>query len=271
MVWLPFASYNLWSLFTPAIGQERWHCDMKRGFAKARQQEPAIKALLTQDNTHQRIGHLTQRGVYEFHVDPLMLYHSNAVERVAEILLLRQESNVVQEKVITILNNYCTRPFLFDKEIIHLIRGDEGFPDPILIQHGSYSFNLYAAIDCIFREPDGTIHILDFKTGKTEFDRRQGFVYLLAASYLYPQQPTVASFYNLETRKWSNPIRATPLQIKAIQVEMMRIAQRHQRDLYQYRQKQSNFNQIYPPNPGSSCRYCQFNSVCEFSTSEISA
>ena len=34
--WRPFASYNLWLQFAPPIGQERWHCDMKRGFTKAR-------------------------------------------------------------------------------------------------------------------------------------------------------------------------------------------------------------------------------------------
>lgn len=34
--WLPFASYNLWSLFTPAVGQEHWHCHMNRDYAKVR-------------------------------------------------------------------------------------------------------------------------------------------------------------------------------------------------------------------------------------------
>jgi len=40
-------------------------------------------------------------------------------------------------------------------------------------------------------EPDGTLHILDFKTGKSEFDRRQAYVYLLAAKYLYPNRSAV--------------------------------------------------------------------------------
>lgn len=269
MVWLPFASYNLWSLFKPAVGQESWHCDMKRGFTKARKKEPAIAALLEQDNTHQRIGHLAQRGVYEFHQDHLMLYRSDAVERVAEILQLSQESDEVQQRVITILEKYREHPILFGKDIIHIIRGDEGFPEPILIKLGDYSFNLYAAIDCIFRESDSTLHILDFKTGKSEFDRRQGFIYLLAASYLYPKQATIASFYNLETGKCSNSISATSAQINAIQTEMIRIAQQHQKDLHRYRQNLDDFKQIYPPNPSISCKYCPFNSVCEFSAFEV--
>lgn len=269
MNWLPFASYNLWLQFMPAVGQERWHCDMKRGFTKARKREPDVAALLEQDNTYQRIGHLAQRGVYEFHRDTLMLCRANGLEKVAEILQLSRESDEVQERVIQILKNYQEHPVLFNKTIIHLIRGDEGFPKPILIQTSNYSFNLYAAIDCIFREPDGTLHILDFKTGKTDFDRRQGYVYLLAASYLYPQQRAVASFYNLETGKWSNPISATTAQIKAIKIEMMQIAQQHQKDLQQYRQNIEYFAQIYPPNSSIACKYCPFNSICEFSALQI--
>lgn len=268
MVWLPFASYNLWSLFKPAVGQESWHCDMKRGFTKAWKNEPAIAALLKQDNTHQRIGHLAQKGVYEFHRDNLMLYSSNVAEKVAEILQLSRELDEVQQRVIVILKKYQEHPILLGKDITHLIRGDEGFPEPIFIRHGNYSFNLFAAIDCIYRESNGTLHILDFKTGKTDFDRRQGFVYLLAANYLYPKQAAIASFYNLETEKWSKPISATSVQINAIQIEMMRLAQQHQKDLQLYRQNSDNFDRIYPPNPGISCKYCSFSSVCKFSTFE---
>ena len=81
-----FASYNLWSLFSPPVGQEYWHCDMKRGFTKARKKEPQVKALLEQDNTAQRIGILAQKGVYEFHQNSPILYRRDAVEQVAEIL-----------------------------------------------------------------------------------------------------------------------------------------------------------------------------------------
>lgn len=266
-----FASYNLLSLYSPPVGLEHLHCDMKRGFAKARKREPLIAELLEQDNPYQRIGLLAQRGVYEFHQDPLMLYRKNIVETLTEILQLNQEINLVQERVISILENYHKNPILFGKNIIKLCRGDEGFPEPILIQQGNSLFNLYAAIDCIFREEDGTLHILDFKTGKTDFDQRQAYVYLMAASHLYPQQKTVASFYNLETGKWSNPITATSKALIAFQVEMALIAQRHQKDLQRYRNNPAGFSQIFPPNPGVACRYCPFNSVCKFAISEVVA
>ncbi|MHC5829641.1 MAG: PD-(D/E)XK nuclease family protein, partial [Nostoc sp.] len=122
-------------------------------------------------------------------------------------------------------------PILAEKKIIQLSRGDEGFPKPILIKQGNQSFNLYAAIDCIFAEEDDTLHILDFKTGHSDFDPRQGYVYLLAASYLYPHQKAVASFYNLESGKWSELISPTSNTLKAFQIELALIAQRHQEDL----------------------------------------
>ncbi|MBC6478068.1 MAG: PD-(D/E)XK nuclease family protein [Hormoscilla sp. GM7CHS1pb] len=269
-----FASYNLWSLFSPPVGQEYWHCDMKRGFTKARKKEPQVKALLEQDNTAQRIGILAQKGVYEFHQNSPILYRRDAVEQVAEILQLSQESATVQARVTAILKKYGENPILLGKNIVKLIRGDEGYPTPILIREGNYVFNLFAAIDCIFTEPDGTLHILDFKTGKSDFDRRQAFVYLLAARYLYPQQPAIASFYNLETGKASEDIKATNVQLRAIQSELTHIAKQHQQDLRRYRQNRQNpacFTEIFPPNPGFACRYCAFNSICKFSVSEVSA
>lgn len=95
--WRPSASYNLLLQFSPPVGQEHLHCDMKRGFAKGRSREPSVAALLVQDNIHQRIGILAQRGVYEFHEDPLMLYRRDAVKQVAKILQLSQEPDLVQE------------------------------------------------------------------------------------------------------------------------------------------------------------------------------
>ncbi|MHC5831566.1 MAG: PD-(D/E)XK nuclease family protein, partial [Nostoc sp.] len=103
-------------------------------------------------------------GIYEFYQDPLLLSQSEAVEEVAAILKLSQEPEEVQERIIQILNNYCKKPILVGKQIIQLSKGDEEFPLPITIQQGNYSFALYAPTDCTFKQPDGTIHILDFKT-----------------------------------------------------------------------------------------------------------
>ncbi len=109
---LPFASYNLWSLFTSPVGKECWFCDMKRGFNKVRQKERKVKALLEQDNKYQGIGILAQKGVYAFHQDLKLLHQSDCVERVAEVLRLNQELDEVRERVIFILTNYKKKPIL---------------------------------------------------------------------------------------------------------------------------------------------------------------
>ncbi|WP_414620272.1 PD-(D/E)XK nuclease family protein [Calothrix sp. CCY 0018] len=259
-----FASYNLLSLFSPPVGLEHLHCDMKRGFAKARKREPEVAALLDKDNTAQTIGLLAQKAVYEIHQDFSVFSQKDALNRIVNILQLNKESDLVRERVINIIENYFENPILLSKKIIKLSRGDEGFPEPILIQQGNYLFNLYAAIDCIFLEENKTLHILDFKTGKSDFDRRQAYIYLLAASYLYPENKAVASFYNLETCKQSKKITATPETLESFQITMSRIAKQHQKDLQRYRQKSDYFQDVFPQNPGISCRFCPFSSICKF-------
>lgn len=262
----PFASYHLWSLYAPAAGQERWHCQMKRGFIKARQHEPQVKILLGQATPPQRIGLLAQKGVYEFHHHRHFLHQPDGVEKVAQLLKLSKSTFEVQQRVLQILKNYYKTPFLLGKRILQLTRGDEGFPSPIIIQQERYGFRLYATMDCIFSESDSTLHILDFKTGKSAFDQRQALVYLLAARYLYPEYRAVASFYNLERCKTSELITVTSAQLDAVETELARLADQHQKDLHKYQENRSKFSEIFPPNPGSHCRYCPFHSICEFSS-----
>ncbi|MCU0535187.1 MAG: PD-(D/E)XK nuclease family protein [Hydrococcus sp. Prado102] len=268
--WYASVSYKIWSEFSPPIGQEHWHCDMKRGFTRVRKREPQVAAFLNQDNIPQRIGLLAQRGVYEFHQSPHLLSQANGCDRVIKTLQLHQELAEVQEKVFSILQNYYRQPILLNKNVIHLNRGDEGIPDPILIEHGSFKFQLYAAIDCIFVESNGTIHILDFKTGTSQFDKRQAYVYLLAAKYLYPNRKAIASFYNLETNQWSNPVTASDEAIESICIELKLIARRSQQERYFYKQNIKSFNELFPANPSFACQYCPFHSICDFSIAEAS-
>ncbi|MFH7024648.1 MAG: PD-(D/E)XK nuclease family protein [Heteroscytonema crispum UTEX LB 1556] len=260
-----FASYHLWSLIAPGAGQERWHCQMRRGFVKARQHDPQVKALLAKATAPQRIGILAQKGVYEFHYNRHLLDQSDGVEQVAQLLKLSNSTDEVQQRVLQILKNYHNSPLLLGKHIIQLTRGDEGFPKPIVIEHEDYCFRLYAAMDCIFIESDSTLHIIDFKTGKSAFDQRQALVYLLAARYLYPEYQAVASFYNLEMGKKSDLITVTKSELDYVELELANIAYKHQQDLQKYQEETRNFSQIFPPNPGFHCRFCPFNSICEFS------
>ncbi len=262
--WRPFFSYNLWNLFEPAIGQEQSHCPMKRGFLKARAKEPKIASLIQQETVYQEIGLLAQQGIYEFHQNLDLLSCEDGVPQVSRVLGLERRGDQVRDRVTQILLNYHAFPILLGKEILKLIRGDEGFPEPILIRSGNQECKLFAAIDCIFVEPDGTLHIIDFKTGKSEFDRRQAYVYLLAAKYLYPNRSAVASFYNLELQTWSNRIAATHVQLQVLCMDLFRLAQQHQEDLQRYKRKSASFEEVFPPHPGYQCRNCQFQSVCDF-------
>lgn len=261
-----YVSYSIWSQTSPAIGKEYWHCDRKRGYSRARKQEPKIKELATIDNTPQKIGHLSQRAVYEFHQNINLLSQSNGVAKVAEILQLDNESSEVQAKVNLVINNYYKNPILLNKNILQLSRGNELNPEPIEIQYGNLTFGLYAAFDCVLLEPDKTIHIIDFKTGKSDFDLRQGYVYLVAAQNLYPQQKAIASFYNLETQVRSETISLSSIAIESVCTELFLVAQKLQKDLRKYKNDPQIFDRIFPANPGSSCQYCNFNSICEYAT-----
>ncbi|WP_414753003.1 PD-(D/E)XK nuclease family protein [Anabaena sp. CCY 9910] len=262
-----FVSYHLWSLVAPAVGQERWHCQMRRGFIKARQNEPQVKALLGNATPPQRIGILAQKGVYEFHHNRHLLTRSDGVEQVAQLLKLSNSTMQVQQRVLQILKKYYNAPLLLGKKILQLTRGDEGFPKPILIEQKDDRFRLYAAMDCVFIESDNhhTLHILDFKTGKAAFDKRQAFVYLLAANYLYPGKEAVASFYNLELCQESELISLKKNELEDLKIELINIAKKHQDDVQKYQEETRDFSEIFPPNPGYHCRFCPFQSICDFS------
>ncbi|MFM6153095.1 MAG: PD-(D/E)XK nuclease family protein, partial [Sphaerospermopsis kisseleviana] len=90
--------------------------------------------------------------------------------------------------------------------------------------------------------------------------------YLLAAQYLYPGKKAVASFYNLEVGHTSELITINNHELASLEIELANVANKHQIDLQNYADKSSNFNQIFPPNPGNHCRFCPFNSLCDFST-----
>jgi hypothetical protein len=237
---------------------------MKRGFLKARAKEPEIAPLIRQETTYQKIGLLAQQGIYEFHQDADRLTGNDGVRQVAAILGLEHRSQEVRDRVTQVLVNYQASPILLGKTILTLSRGDEGFPEPILLRSGNRECNLFAAIDCIVVEPGDTLHIIDFKTGKSQFDRRQAYVYLLAAQHLYPNQEAIASFHNLESQTWSNPIRASAVQLQALEIDLFQFAQQHQDDLQRYRRKSASFEEIFPPHPGYQCQTCQFQSVCQF-------
>lgn len=258
----PF-SYKIWAESESAFGLESFHCAMRRGFNRARKNEPEIGALRERDNSAQAIGHLAQQGVYKFHSDPQLLDRADGVKLVIDSIDLARYTAEIVATVTRILERYYAQPILKEQNILKLESGDEEIPDPLVVKLQRQEFNLYAAMDCIYVEPDETLHILDFKTGKSKFDKRQAFTYLLAAKYLYPGRPVVASFYNLESQQQSNIITATPAQLQGVEMRVVKIANQLAQEVNRYRNNRSAFELIFPPNPGTQCQYCPFTSVCE--------
>ncbi len=259
----PYFSYKLWADSEPAYGLESFHCEMKRGFG-LRNQEPLVKALIDTDSNAQVIGHLAQRGVFEFHADPQLLDRSDGVELVADLLQLQQLDPEIAERVTLILERYHAQPILRGKQILILERGDEKLPKPLLLKLQRKQVNFFAVMDCVYIEPDGTIHILDFKTGKSKFDERQAYTYLFAAQHLYPGQPVVASFYNLESQKRSRVIRTSPVQLQRLEIIFAKIAQQLAENSNHHRNNPAAFNLIFQPNPGIQCQHCPFPSICDY-------
>jgi hypothetical protein len=271
-----FASYHLWSQFEPALGWEDTHCQMQRGWKStqaADRQFDSISPPLAA-TIWQKVGKLAQQGVYEFHQDPLLLKHPRGSERVADRLYLYYELAAVRDRVMQMLRQYQTHPWLLGRELLLLNRGDEPLPPPIDVHVGDYTFELFAAFDCVVREvvpmaksytaKRDRIHIIDFKTGLADFDRRQADVYLLAGSYLYPDCELVASFYNLETLTSSELITATPDRLAEIARKLAQIAQLHQQQLQEYHRDPDCFDRLFPPHPGTHCRACSFNYRCAY-------
>ncbi len=224
------------------------------------QKSPAIATIW------QKVGKLAQQGVYEFHRDPLLLRHPRGVDRVADRLYLYYEILPVRQRVMHILQQYRAAPWLVGKDILVLNHGDEPLPDPIEIEIDNDRFELFAAVDCLLRERDGSIHIVDFKTGQADFDRRQAYVYLLAMSYLYPDCQAVASFYNLETKISSELIIATAEELARVARKLADIARLHQQQLQTYRNDPACFDRVFPPHPGHHCDRCPASYQCNYST-----
>lgn len=264
---MQFASYHLWSQFEPALGWEDSHCQMQRGWrwtqrgASSGSQLP----LVVSESVWHKVGKFAQQGIYEFHRDPLLLKHPRGCERVADRLYLYYEVGAVRDRVMRVLQQYQASPWLLDRDILLLNRGDEPIPPPIEVTSGDDRFELLAVFDCIVRESDRQIHIIDFKTGLADPDPRQAEVYLLACSYLYPEYKAIASFYNLEQNIASVPIRATPERLALVANKLASIAKLHQQQLQAYQLDPDSFDRLFPPHPGSHCQYCTFSYRCAYS------
>jgi len=87
---------------------------------------PRTRDCTTDSSGTQEIGLLAQ-GVYEFHQVVSVELRGWGTSQVSRVLGLENRGDEVHDRVTQILLNYHANPILLGKEILKLIKGDEGF------------------------------------------------------------------------------------------------------------------------------------------------
>ncbi|MDA3840436.1 MAG: UvrD-helicase domain-containing protein [Patescibacteria group bacterium] len=135
----------------------------------------------------------------------------------------------------------------------------DGWPKPAFIEKpfnikmGGYIVK--GAIDRIDHLEDGTVEIIDYKTGapkeKLDFsDKRQLLLYKIATEEALGLKVSKSSFYYLENN--------SKISFVAKEKELEKLENLILDTITEI--KQSTF----PPTPGFLCAWCDFNSICEF-------
>ncbi|MCX6800482.1 MAG: UvrD-helicase domain-containing protein [Candidatus Falkowbacteria bacterium] len=115
--------------------------------------------------------------------------------------------------------------------------------------------SLRGAIDRVDELSDGTLEIIDYKTGNPKEvlladDKRQLLIYKIALEEMYGKTVSKLTFYYLENNT-SISFAAKPKEEEKIKEKIIDTVEEI---------KQCNF----APNPGFLCAYCDFNRICEF-------
>jgi CRISPR/Cas system-associated exonuclease Cas4 (RecB family) len=135
----------------------------------------------------------------------------------------------------------------------------EGWPNPAFIEKpfnikiGGYLVK--GAIDRIDYLDDGTVEVIDYKTGtpkdKLVFqDKRQLLLYKIAAEEALGLKVSKLSFYYLENN--------SKISFEAKTKDLEKLEDLILSTIEEI--KQSTF----PPTPGMLCSWCDFNNICEF-------
>lgn len=159
----------------------------------------------------------------------------------------RNEREKYQKKGKEILNNF------YDQ-----LEAD-GWPQVMFIEKNftlkiaNYVFK--GAIDRIDRQPDGSVQIIDYKTGKPKDklaydDKRQLLLYQIAAEEVFGLKVGSLAYYYLENGTKAE-FTAKPADLEKVRLEVIATIEEI---------KKAQF----VPKPGFLCAYCDFRNICEF-------
>ncbi|HKK54046.1 MAG TPA: PD-(D/E)XK nuclease family protein, partial [Patescibacteria group bacterium] len=196
-------------------------------FAETKNRKEEIKSQINLDRLIDLYNDYWQGGGYETKKEKEEYYKKG------KNALINFYNNLLEEKNI--------KPVMLEKNFVLKIGQD----------------SIKGAIDRVDKLEDGTVEVIDYKTGRVKDkldpkDKRQLMIYQLALENVLNLKVSKLSYYFLDSEGHKLSFTATDKQLEKLQEQL-------QEEIEQIK------SMDFSPTPSSrTCSYCDFNSICEF-------